>query len=213
MREEFLLASEAKGAKSSFRSRASEPTKDFDPLFSKPTRSFFIFFDYIRTALIIIVLLLLLYYLVIQVFVVKGISMDPNFADSEFILVNRISYYFVSPARGDSIVFIFPGTRSDKYIKRIIGLPGERIQITNNQIKINGQKLVEDYIPKDFKTYGDIDYRIKDNEFFVLGDNRELSNDSRIWGPLTRGQIIGRAQMILTPLAKKQWLEKQGYNI
>ena len=182
-------------------------------LFSKSARSFFVFFDYIRTALVIIVLMLLVYYLVIQVFVIKGVSMDPNFADSEFILVNRISYYFVPPARGDSIVFIFPGTRSDKYIKRIIGLPGEKIQIANNEIKINGQKLSEDYIPKDFETYGEINYQIKDNEYYVLGDNRELSNDSRIWGPLSRGQIIGRAQMIITPLAKRQWLEKQSYNI
>jgi signal peptidase I len=182
-------------------------------LFSKSTRNFFVFFDYIRTALIIIVLLLLIYYLVVQVFVVKGASMDPNFADGEFILVNRISYYFSEPKRGDSIVFIFPGTRSDKYIKRIVGLPGERIQIKNNEVKINSQKLIEDYIPQDFKTYGEIDYLIKDNEYYVLGDNRELSNDSRIWGPLSREQIIGRAQMRITPLAKKQWLEQQSYNI
>jgi signal peptidase I len=182
-------------------------------LFSKSARNFFVFFDYIRAALIIIVLALLVYYLVVQVFLVKGVSMDPNFADGESILVNRISYYFSAPARGDSIVFIFPGTRSDKYIKRIIGLPGERIQIKNDEIKINSQKLNEDYIPQDFKTYGEIDYQIKDNEYYVLGDNRELSNDSRIWGPLSRNQIIGRAQMIITPLTKKQWLEKQSYNL
>jgi len=182
-------------------------------LFSKSARSFFVFFDYIRTVLMVIVLLLLVYYLVVQVFVVKGVSMDPNFADGEFILVNRISYYFSNPDRGDSIVFIFPGTKSDKYIKRIIGLPGERIQIANNEIKINGKKLSEDYIPQDFKTYGEINYQIKDNEYYVLGDNRELSNDSRIWGPLSRGQIIGRAQMIITPFDKKQWLERESYNI
>jgi signal peptidase I len=212
MREKILLANEKKRTAKHFSSQANKPTKN-SPLFSKTTRSFMVFFDYMRTALIFIVLVLLIYYLVVQVFIVKGVSMDPNFADGELILVNRISYYFSTPARGDSIVFIFPGTRSDKYIKRIIGLPGERIKIANDEIRINGRKLTEDYIPKDFKTYGDIDYQIRDNEYYVLGDNRELSNDSRIWGPLERGQIIGRAQMILTPLDKKQWLEKQSYNI
>lgn len=139
--------------------------------------------------------------------------MDPNFADAELILVNRLSYYFSSPDRGDSIVFIFPGTKSDKYIKRIIALPGETIHIKDNKIEINGQKLEEDYIPSDFKTLGGVNLKLKNNEFYVLGDNRELSNDSRIWGPLSRNQIIGRAQMILTPFSKGQWLEQQSYNI
>ncbi len=181
--------------------------------FSKPTRGFFIFFDYTRIALVVIVGLLLTYYLIVQVFIVKGISMDPNFADSELILVNRISYYFTAPSRGDSIVFIFPGTKSDKYIKRIIGLPGETISISDNEIKINGQRIQEDYIPKNFQTFGGVNTHLKSDQFFVLGDNRELSNDSRIWGPLTRNQIIGRAQLIFYPLSKIKWLEKQSYNI
>ena len=176
-------------------------------------RSFFIFFDYIRTALIVIVALLLIYYLIVQVFVVKGVSMDPNFADAELILVNRISYYFSSPHRGDSIVFVFPGTKSDKYIKRIIGLPRERIQIRDNIIKINNERLEEEYIPQDFITSGEIDYRLKANEYYVLGDNRELSNDSRIWGPLSRSQIIGRAQAIFYPFDKSDWLKRISYNL
>lgn len=181
--------------------------------FSKSTRGFFVFFDYTRVAFVVIVALLLIYYLIVQVFVIKGVSMDPNFADAELILVNRLSYYFVPPARGDSIVFIFPGTKSDKYIKRVIGLPGETIQISNNEIKINGLRLKEDYIPADFKTLGEINLRLGDDEFYVLGDNRELSNDSRIWGPLLQGQIIGRAQMIFYPFARIKYLEKQSYNI
>lgn len=184
-----------------------------DFLLSKSARNFFLFFNYIRTALILIVALLLIYYLMVQIFIVKGASMDPNFANSELILVNRLSYYFTSPARGDSIVFIFPGTKSDKYIKRIVALPGETIRIKNNIIEINGQKIEEDYIPADFKTQGEINLKLKGDEFYVLGDNRELSNDSRIWGPLSRNQIIGRAQMILTPLSKGKWLEQQSYNI
>lgn len=182
-------------------------------LLSKSARSFFIFFDYIRVALIFVVGILLVYYLVVQVFVVKGASMDPNFADSELIIVNRINYYFSTPKRGDSIIFIFPGTKSDKYIKRIIGLPGETVLIQNNQIIINGQRLREDYIPPDFKTLGEINLKLKDDEFYVLGDNRELSNDSRIWGPLSRSQIIGRAQIIFYPFSKRKLLERQSYNI
>lgn len=182
-------------------------------MLSKSTRNFFVIFDYIRTALVIVVGLLLTYYLVVQVFVIKGVSMDPNFANQELILVNRISYYFVSPSRGDSIVFIFPGTRSDRYIKRIIGLPGETIQISNDEIKINGHQLKEDYLPADFKTLGETNLRLKSDQFFVLGDNRELSNDSRIWGPLERSQIIGQAQLIFYPYSKIKWLERASYNL
>lgn len=184
-----------------------------DYTISKSGQNFFIFFDYIRLALVIVVALLLLYYLVVQVFVIKGVSMDPNFADSELIIVNRLNYYLSSPKRGDSVVFIFPGTRSDKYIKRIIALPGEKIQIKNNEIKINGRELKEDYIPKDFKTEGEINYQIRDNEYYVLGDNRELSNDSRIWGPLGRENIIGKAQAIFYPLNKSEWIPRMSYNI
>ena len=181
--------------------------------FSKSTRGFFIFFDYTRTAFVIIVGLLLTYYLIVQVFIVKGVSMDPNFANSELILVNRINYYFSEPSRGDSIVFIFPGTKSDKYIKRIIGLPGETISISNNEIKINGQRIQEDYIPKNFKTFGEVNTHLKSDEYFVLGDNRELSNDSRVWGPLNKNKIIGRAQLIFYPFSKFKLLERQSYNI
>lgn len=182
-------------------------------LLSKSTRNFFVIFDYLRMALIIVVGLLLTYYLVIQVFVIKGVSMDPNFADGELILVNRISYYFTSPSRGDSVVFVFPGTRSDKYIKRIIGLPGETIQIANDEIKINGRELNEDYLPVDFKTLGETNLKLRVDQFFVLGDNRELSNDSRIWGSLEKDKIIGRAQLIFYPFPKKEWLERESYNI
>lgn len=182
-------------------------------LLSKSTRNFFVIFDYLRLALIIVVGLLLTYYLVIQVFVIKGVSMDPNFADGELILVDRISYYFALPSRGDSVVFIFPGTRSDKYIKRIVGLPGETIQISNNEIKINGRKLKEDYLPADFKTLGEVNLKLKTDQFFVLGDNRELSNDSRIWGVLSKDKIIGRAQLIFYPYSKIRWLERASYNI
>ena len=182
-------------------------------LISKPARGFFIFFEYARTALIIIVALLLAYYLIVQVFIIKGVSMDPNFADGEIILVNRVSYYFALPSRGDSIVFVFPGTKSDKYIKRIIGLPGETIQISNNEIKINGNRLKEEHLSSGSKTFGEINLRLKADQFFVLGDNRELSNDSRIWGPLSKSQIIGRAQLIFYPFLKIKWLERESYNL
>ncbi|TSC92194.1 MAG: signal peptidase I [Candidatus Berkelbacteria bacterium Licking1014_96] len=182
-------------------------------LVSKSTRNFFVIFDYLRTALVIVVGLLLIYYLVAQVFVIKGVSMDPNFADGELILVNRLSYYFISPSRGDSVVFIFPGTRSDRYIKRIIALPRETVQISNNEIKINGRRLKEDYLPADFKTLGETNLKLKNDQFFVLGDNRELSNDSRVWGSLEKDKIIGRAQFIFYPFSKIKWLERASYNI
>ncbi len=139
--------------------------------------------------------------------------MEPNFLDGELMLIDRISYYFASPTRGDSVVFVFPGTNNDKYIKRIIGLPGEEVTIKDGQIRINGKRLKEDYIPNYIKTSGDVSYKLKRGQYLVLGDNRELSNDSRIWGPLNREDIIGKAQAIIYPLNQKRYIERRSYNI
>lgn len=180
---------------------------------SKSVQAIFSVFDYTKTALLLIVLVLLLYYLVFQVFFVRGLSMDPSFFDGEMILVDRASYYFRDPGRGDAIVFVFPGTENEKYIKRVIGLPGERIKIKNNKIFINERLLKEDYIGSDILTLGDVEFELKEKEYLVLGDNRELSNDSRIWGPLSRENIIGKAQFVLYPFSGKQIIERPAYNI
>ena len=172
-----------------------------------------VFFDYTRSAFLFIIILLLVYYLVVQIFIVKGVSMEPNFIDGELIVIDRLTYYLRKPSRGDDIVFIFPGTNNQKYIKRVIGLPGEKVVVKDGLVFVGGKKLREDYLPDDFKTLGDTEVLLRDNQYFVLGDNRDLSNDSRIWGTLDKENVIGRAVAVVFPFGNTRIIEREGYNI
>lgn len=135
-------------------------------------------------------------YFLFQPFFVSGASMEPNFQSGEYLLIDEISYRFREPRRGEVIVFHYPRDPSNFFIKRIIGLPGETIEIEGGEIKIynlespEGEILKEHYIQE--LTPGDIKISLKKDEYFVLGDNRDHSSDSRTWGPLKRNNIIGR---------------------
>lgn len=148
---------------------------------------------------------------VAQPFFVRGDSMAPNFHDGEYLIIDELSYNtgLRSPRRGDVVVFRYPRDPSQYYIKRIIGLPGEKIVINNNKIVIyndqfpGGLQLNEQqYLPATDYTAGDVSAALKENQFFVLGDNREHSSDSRLWGTVSRELIIGRAWLRLYPVAK-----------
>lgn len=134
--------------------------------------------------------------------------MEPNFEDGDYLLIDEISYRFNDPARGDVIVFRFPEDRSQFFIKRIIGLPGETIEVKNNKIiiyndeNIEGFVLVENYLDPSQETLGNMLVRLDDNEYFVLGDNRLQSSDSRRWGPVNRTLITGRALLRAWPFNK-----------
>lgn len=137
------------------------------------------------------------YYLV-QPFFVRGASMEPNFADGQYLVIDEISYRFNSPERGDVIIFKYPLDASQYYIKRIVGLPGEKIEVKNNSVFIfnsecpEGKKLDESYLPQGRITRGNISIQLCQGEYFVLGDNRSASSDSRQWGLLPEENIIGR---------------------
>jgi len=146
---------------------------------------------------------------VAQPFFVRGESMVPNFHDGEYLVIEELSYKLGlrSPRRGDVIVFRYPKDPSQFYIKRIIGLPGERIVINNDKIMIinkeypKGLQLSEgQYLPATDYTAGDADVVLSNDEFFVLGDNREHSSDSRIWGTVNKNLIIGRVWLRLYPI-------------
>lgn len=139
-------------------------------------------------------------YFLIQPFFVKGASMEPNFEDGEYLIVDEISYNLGNPKRGEVIVFRYPGDPSQFYIKRVVGLPGEKVRVQGGQVKIynlrypNGFILDEsDYLPYKISTPGDLEINLQANEYFVLGDNRQASSDSRIFGAVPRENIIGRA--------------------
>lgn len=142
---------------------------------------------------------------VFQPFVVEGSSMEKNFHNGEYLFIEKISYKLKNPRRGDVVVFRYPRDVRYNYIKRVIGLPGEKIQITNGQVAINDKILVEDYVGEGQQTLVDnkpeLNYEItlESNQYFVLGDNRAHSSDSREWGPLDERFIVGRSALVLYP--------------
>jgi signal peptidase I len=161
------------------------------------------FLDFIETIAVSLAIFLVIYQFFLQPHQVDGLSMVPNFQDKEYLLTDKITYKLRDPQRGEVIVFHAPpaancveGTGCD-FIKRIIGLPGDQIEVKENAIWVNGQKLIEDYIPENFVTEAHEATQNKvitlaSNEYFVCGDNRPYSSDSRRWGPITRAEIVGR---------------------
>ena len=173
------------------------------------------------TRIIVVSLLIVIpiRFFVMQPFFVKGSSMEPNFRDRQYLLVDEITYRFREPHRGDVIVFKYPKDPKQYYIKRVIGLPGERVVVQNNQVTIydedhpNGFSLTESgYLADGELTGGDTDMTLANDLFFVMGANREASYDSRRWGPLPEDLIIGRALVRVFPIDKAMAIEAPQYN-
>lgn len=165
--------------------------------------------EIIRVLLISAAIVLPIRYFIVQPFVVRGASMEPNFFDKEYLVIDEISYYFSAPERGEAIVFRYPRDPRQFFIKRIIGLPGERLKIKGGRVQIfnveypEGFTLQEEYLdPPGHPTRPDSEITLKGNEYFVLGDNRDFSSDSRLWGPLPRDLIVGRTVFRAWPVAK-----------
>src|ERR1700693_5177438 len=157
--------------------------------------------DLLLSVLIAIVVILFLY----QPVKVEGTSMMPTLDDQERIFINKIVYrfHFGNIDRGDTVVFWFPGDPSKSYIKRVIGMPGDRVEVDQGKVIVNGQPLVESYVPPEFRDQSSMSARvIPDDEYFVLGDHRSSSNDSRAWGMVPRRYIYGKAVFIYWPLDK-----------
>lgn len=139
-----------------------------------------------------------------QPFIVSGSSMEPTFENGQYLIVDELTYRFENPQRGDVIIFRFPQDTKKFFIKRIIGLPGETVLIEGSHITIENEEhpdgfvLNEAYLTKE--THSTIRLKLTADEYFVMGDNRPASSDSRIWGPLPRDLIIGRAFLRLLPV-------------
>lgn len=167
------------------------------------------FWGFIKILVILYLLAWLCHRFIFQPFMVDGPSMEPNFHDKEYLLIDKLSYNFQEPKRGDVIIFRPPNNPKVHYIKRIIGLPGEKIVIENGEIAIYNSKrpersvLFEDYLPENEKTSGKVSEILGPNNYFVLGDNRNLSIDSREFGVLSKKNIDGRAFLSVTPKFEK----------
>lgn len=153
-----------------------------------------------QTALISLAIFLFVYIFLAQPHRVKGESMIPNFKDGELLLTEKVSYRFSDPKRGDVVVFAAPIARKVDFIKRIIGLPGETIKWQDGSIYVNGTELQESY--EKLPTAGNDGYQLKEGEYFVLGDNRLSSSDSRSFGPIKKESIRGRTWLVYWPIFK-----------
>ena len=154
----------------------------------------------------VLIIFLGIRFFVAEPFLVSGASMDPNFATNDYLIIDELTYKYEPPQRGDVIVLIPPLELKKYFIKRLVGLPGERIVIKDQKTYIynkehpDGFLLDEPYVK--FNSTKTTDTTLKDGEYFVMGDNRDVSFDSRSWGILPRKEIVGRAILRLYPFDK-----------
>ena len=157
--------------------------------------------DLIFSVVLAVIVILFLY----QPVKVEGTSMMPTLDDQERIFINKFVYrlHFGKIDRGDTVVFWFPGDPTKSYIKRVIAVPGDRVEVNQGAVIVNGQALVENYVPEEYRDQSSMTERtVPTEEYFVLGDHRSSSNDSRAWGMVPRRYIYGKAVFIYWPLDK-----------
>jgi len=164
-------------------------------------RNFFSFtFELVKVVIISLAIIIPIRYFLIQPFYVKGASMEPSFYNHEYLIINEISYRFSEPQRGDIVVFKYPRNPQEYFIKRIVSLPGEKVRLSDGEVYLynkeypKGFKLAEPYLAAGVKTYGlnEEVVSLESDEYYVLGDNRNSSKDSRSFGPVKRDFITGK---------------------
>jgi len=180
-------------------------------------KSFLLFvWEVAKIVIIALVIVVPIRYFLFQPFFVKGQSMEPNFENGDYLIVDEISYRFHDPQRGDVVVFKYPYNSSQRYIKRIIGLPGETVEIKDGKVIIindkENQVLDESkYLSSSVQTFGNGDFVINPGEYFVLGDNRSVSADSRSWGLLPRYDMVGKVFLRAWPLTTFKEIKTPAY--
>lgn len=174
-------------------------------------KNFFSFmFELIKIIVISLAIIIPVRYYLIQPFYVKGASMEPNFYDHEYLIIDEITYRFKDARRGDIVVFKYPRNPQEYYIKRIIGLPGEKVQIKDGDVYIfnneypEGVILNEYYLEDGIQTYSMNEgvEELADDEYFVLGDNRHSSKDSRSFGPVKESFLVGKVLLRGWPFSR-----------
>jgi signal peptidase I len=176
-------------------------------------------FDILQTIVLAAAIFVIIYLFAAQPHLVKGSSMEPNFHDGDYILTEKVSYKFREPKRGEVIIFKAPNRPDADYIKRVIGLPGETMKVIEGKIYINNTPLDEQYEPISSQTFSgrfleeNKEFTIPQNQYFVFGDNRSHSSDSREFGPVDKELIIGRALVRYWPVPRFGAIKTPFYQI
>lgn len=161
------------------------------------------FFELLRFTLVVLAIIIPIRVFIAQPFIVNGESMLPTLENGDYLIIDEISYHRIEPERGEVIVFRYPTNHKRFLIKRIIGTPGETVTLEGSKVTITKEdgeiiQLDESYLNGDFSTYGS--WELSEDEYFVMGDNRRNSSDSRAWGVLSRDLIVGRTFLRLFPI-------------
>ena len=175
-----------------------------------------IVWEFLKIILIAAVIVLPIRYFIFQPFIVKGESMMPNFQSGDYLIVDELSYLVSKPHRGDVVVLKYPLDMSQRFIKRIVALPGETVEIKNGKITItkDSNTIVlneKNYLPNLSGTDGDIRMTLDGDNYFVFGDNRDHSYDSRKWGILPKQDIVGKAALRLFPITSLSFIKTPSY--
>lgn len=163
--------------------------------------------EWVKVIVIALVIALPVRYFIAEPFIVSGASMDPTFSTGQFLIVDRLTYRFNEPQRGDVIIFEYPNNPSVYYIKRIIGLPNEHVDIRNGIVTITNEQnpkgitLDQSYVDPSHASHDSYRSSVGAHEYFVMGDNRAESSDSRVWGLLDKKFIVGKPIVRMFPLS------------
>lgn len=165
-----------------------------------------------KQAIFFMVAVAVIHLFILTIFIIDGISMVKTLDDGQIVLVERIRYAFSQPRRGDVVVLHYPGDPENRtFVKRIIGLPGESIIVKGGRVFINHQELLEPYLGPDIETDRDREVTLGSQEYYVLGDNRPVSNDSRVFGPVEKRFLVGRVIAITIPINQAKIIPKVFY--
>jgi len=200
----------------------SQQTEEKENLNQPAQKSFWInllisVFDFVKTVATIIILAIITRVFIVQPYIVEGLSMEQSFQNNDYLITEKISYELRAPKRGEVIIFHPPDNPSVNYIKRIVGLPGDTVEIKNGSVYINNSKLSEPYLKSNEETLSSqkntYSMTLKDDEYFVFGDNRNHSRDSREIGAVPKSNIVSRVWFRLLPVNKFKAFAAVNYGI
>lgn len=176
------------------------------------------FWEVAKIVILALLIVIPIRYFVFQPFIVKGLSMTPAFHDGDYLIIDELSYRFKTPKRGEVVVFKYPRDPSQRFIKRIIGLPGEQVKMEGDKItiinKFGQEEILDESEYLSLSQGGLFDsklIKLAENEYFILGDNRAHSFDSRRWGPLPKEYIVGKVLLRAWPPRAMAYITAPSY--